>query len=324
MNVLIIGGSGMFGRKTALHLLQDPDISTVISMDLTPPVDWFLKAIDRYKDRFSFVKGDVSQLEDILDKIKLYSVDRIIHWAVVMGAAANTMPRLATKVNMLGTCNVFEAVRLMGVNRIVYASSRNVYGNPQDVYGDREVTEDDQINLNNPYGLAKRYAEILAEQYSEQFGIKSTGVRPAIGYGHDGRTPIQYWSDMPSFVAVGKPYFFEMNGTEPESLVAADDLGEFAKLLIKASSSPNPIYNIGGPPVTMQDLARVIRTYIADADITFGDKESPFGKRGRILYRYSMARAIKDFGFSCMPMEQAVLIHINDARQAAGLEPIKA
>jgi len=171
MNVLIIGGSGMFGRKTALHLLQDPDISTVISMDLTPPVDWFFKAIDRYKNRFRFVKGDVSQLEDILDITKLYSVDRIIHWAVIMGAAANTMPRLATKVNMLGTCNVFEAARLMGVNRIVYASSRNVYGNPQDVYGDREVTEDDQINLNNPYGLAKRYAEILAEQYSEQFGI---------------------------------------------------------------------------------------------------------------------------------------------------------
>ena len=51
MNVLINGGSGIFGRKTALHLLEDPDISTVISMDLTPPVDWFFQAIDRYRER---------------------------------------------------------------------------------------------------------------------------------------------------------------------------------------------------------------------------------------------------------------------------------
>ncbi len=323
MNILTTGGSGMFGRKTILHLLQDPEISSVTSMDLTPPVDWFTKTIDDYKDRFHFIHGDISRLEDILDAIKVCSIDRIIHWAVVMGMAANTQPRLATKVNMLGTCNIFEAARLMGINRIVYASSRNVYGMPQDVYGDREVTEDDQIYPNNSYGIAKRYAEILAGQYSEQFGIQSTGIRPAIGYGHGGRTPIQYWSDMPSAVAVGEPYFFEMDGTEPESLVAADDLGEFARILIKAPSSPNPIYNVGGPPVTMRDLARVICKYIPDARIEFGDKESPFGKRGRILYRFSMERAKKDFGFSCMPMEQAVLIHINDARFEAGLEPIE-
>lgn len=322
MNVLVVGGSGMFGRKTLLHLLEDPEVSTVTSMDLTPPVPWFMKTIVGYKDRFNYARGDVSQLEDILNVIKSYSIDRVIHWAVIMGASANTMPRLATKVNFVGTSNVFEAARLMGISRVVYASSRNVYGLPQDAYGDREVTEDDRINPNNPYGIAKRYAEILAEQYSTLFGIKSTGVRPAIGYGHGGRTPIQYWCDMPSAVAVGKPFSFEMDGTEPESLVAADDLGEFARILIKADSSPNPIYNVGGPPKTMRDLAEAIRKYMPDASIEFGNKESPFGKRGRILYRFSMERAKRDFGFACMPMEQAVLIHLNDARLEAGLEPI--
>ena len=128
---------------------------------------------------------------------------------------------------------------------------------------------------------------------------------------------------MPSAVAVGEPYSFEMDGTEKESLVAADDLGEFARILIKVDSSPSPVYNVGGPPTTMQDLASVIKKYLPEAKIEFGNKESPFGKRGRILYRFSMERAIKDFGFSCMPIEKAVLIHINDARLEAGLEPIK-
>ena len=36
MKVLVIGGSGMLGRKTALHLLRDPDVQKVVTMDLAP------------------------------------------------------------------------------------------------------------------------------------------------------------------------------------------------------------------------------------------------------------------------------------------------
>jgi len=113
-------------------------------MDLAPPKEWFTKQIDKYKGRFHFVRGDVSQLEDILNAMKLQSIDRVVNWAFIMGMEVNTDPRLSTKVNALGMCNAFEAARLMGANRVVYASSETVYG-PQEMYGDREVTEDDQL-----------------------------------------------------------------------------------------------------------------------------------------------------------------------------------
>ena len=66
MNVLVIGGNGLFGRKTVLHLLEDKDISGVVSMDVVPPPAWILKSIDKYYEKFHFVRADVSQLEDIL------------------------------------------------------------------------------------------------------------------------------------------------------------------------------------------------------------------------------------------------------------------
>lgn len=320
MKVLIIGGGGLFGRKTILHMLQDPEISAVTSMDLAPPRDWFLKVIDDYKERFHYVRGDVSQLEDILNAMRLYPVEGVVNWAFVMGSEVNTDPRLSTKVNALGMCNAFEAARLMGVNRVVYASSETVYG-PQDMYGDREVVEDDQLYPSHSYAVCKRFAEILADQYSTQYGMKITGVRPTIGYGHGGISPAQYWSDMPSDTALGKPFSMEMDGTSLSSLVAADDLGEFTKILIKAASSPNPVYNVGGPPTSARDLAEVVRRYIPDAKIEFGDRKPPSG-RG-LPWKVSMARANQDFGFTCMPIEEAVLIHINDARLEAGLEPIK-
>jgi UDP-glucose 4-epimerase len=318
LKVLVIGGSGLFGRKTAAYLLKDPEISGVISMDLAPPKDWFLKSVQRYVDKFHYIRGDVSQLEDILNAMKLYQVDALVNWAFIMGADVNTDPRLSTKVNALGMCNAFEAARLMSVKRILYASSETVYG-PQGMYGDREVTEDDQTNPTHSYAVCKLFAEIIAAQYSQRYGMSFTGVRPTIGYGHGGRSPAQYWSDMPSMAAVGKPYSLEMDGTGLMSLVSADDLGEFSRILIKAPSSPHPVYNVGGPPTSARDMAAAILRYIPEAKISFGSRSMVMPGKGGLPWKVSMKRAKEDFGFTCLPLEKAIKIHINDARLEAGM-----
>jgi nucleoside-diphosphate-sugar epimerase len=324
MNIMVIGGSGLFGRKTIRYLLGDPEIKTVVSMDQVPPPDWFMKSIEKDKGKFHFIRGDVSQLEDILNAMKPYSIDGLINWAFIMVPAdAQADPRLLTKVNVLGMCNAFEAAKIMGVKRVVYASSETVYG-PQGMYGDRDVTEEDQTNPTHSYAVCKLYAEIMAAQYSAQFGMKFTGVRPTIGFGHGGRSPAQLWSDMPSLCAVGKPFSMDGDGNNLMSLVSADDLAGFASILIKAPSSPHPVYNVGGPATSPRDMAEVIRKYLPDAQISFGTQPTfdPEGKTG-LPWRVSMKWAMDDFGFACMPLEKSVLLHINDARLEAGLEPIK-
>ncbi len=319
---LIMGGSGLFGRKTIYYLLQDPEITSVVSMDLVPPSEWFMKSIEKQAERFHFVRGTVAELEDILNAISLYRVDRVVNWAFLMGAAVNTNPRLSTKVNALGMCNAFEAAKLMGIKRVIYASSETVYG-PQSKYGEREVTEDDQLYPSHSYAVCKYFAEIIAGQYSEQYGMNFTGLRPTIGYGHGGRSPAQFWSDLPSFTAVGKPYSFPWKVEEPNSLVSADDLGIFTRILLKAESSPHSVYNVGGPPTTIQQAAEAVLKYIPDAKIEYSDKPSPFaGKEAGLPWLVSSERAKKDFGFTCLPLEEAILIHINDARMEAGLAPI--
>jgi hypothetical protein len=55
--------------------------------------------------------------------------------------------------------------------------------------------------------------------------------------------------------------------------------------------------------------------------IEFGSKEQAMGRRKPL--NISGARAKADFGFECMPLDKAILIHINDARLEAGLEPLK-
>ena len=320
MKVMVIGGSGLFGRKTISYLLADRDVSRVICLDMAPPREWFLKSTQKYADKFQFVRGDVSNVEDILNAMALYPVDSLVNWAFVMGAEVNTEPRLSTRVNALGMCNAFEAARLMGIKRVIYASSETVYG-PQSMYGDREVTEDDQTNPTHSYAVCKLFAEIIAAQYSAKYGIGFTGLRPTIGFGHGGRSPAQYWSDMPSLVAVGKPYSMETDGRNLASLVSADDLGEFTRILLHAPSSPHPVYNVGGPATSPQDMAAALRKLIPDAKITFGEKPLLM-KGGGLPWKVSEARGVADFNFRCYPLAKSLAIHINDARLEAGLPPL--
>jgi nucleoside-diphosphate-sugar epimerase len=323
MNILVMGGSGLFGRKTALYLLRDPEIASVTSFDLAPPPGWFLKSIEKYSDRFHYVRGDVTQIEDILVTMKTHSVEAVINWAFIMVTPdAGIEPRTLTRVNVLGMSNAFEAARIMGAGRVIYASSETVYG-PQSMYGDREVTENDQTNPTHSYAVCKLYAEIMAEQYSRMFEMKFTGVRPTIGFGHGGRSPAQYWSDMVSLAAVGKPFSMDGDGNGLASLVYADDLAEFTRLLVKAPSSPHPVYNVGGPPTSPREMAAAVHKYLPDAPIDFGTRPMMQDPRDSLPWRVSMQRAADDFGFSCLPLDEAVLRHINDARLEAGLKAIK-
>ncbi|MFC2010084.1 NAD-dependent epimerase/dehydratase family protein [Chloroflexota bacterium] len=320
MNIMVLGGSGLFGRKTVLHMLEDKDIENVVSVDIAPPPDWAMKQIEPFKDKFHYVRGTVAELEDILNAARLCKIDGIVNWAFVMNLQElNSNPRLSTKVNLLGMCNAFEAARLIDANRVVYASSRTVYG-PSDLYGD-EVPEDVILSPSSSYAVAKVFAEIIAKQYNEKYGINFTGVRPTTGYGHGGRSPAQMWSDLPSMAAMGQPFKMEFNSDMSTSLVTADDLGIFTTILMKAKSSPRPVYNVGTPLTTLKDLADTVKKYIPDAVIEFGDKPRPGGRRNPL--NISAAAAKDDFGFECMSLDEAVKIHITDARLEAGLPPLK-
>ena len=275
MNILVIGGSGLFGGKTVLHLLQDKEVSKVVSMDVVPPKIWITESYNNYADKFDFIFGDVSQIEDILNAMKFHSIDRVVNLAFILPGAVEENPRLSVKVNQLGMCNVFEAARLMDISRVVYASSEGVYG-PQYEYGEREVTEDDLLHPQSAYAIAKQLSEILAAQYAEKYEMNFTALRPPIGYGHGGQRPniIKWFSDIVSLPAVGKPFSVEVDGTSLHSLASADDVAALIEILIKIPSSPHTAYNIGGPPTSLRDVAEVVRRYIPDAKIEFGNKSS--------------------------------------------------
>ena len=72
-------------------------------------------------------------------------------------------------------------------------------------------------------------------------------------------------------------------------------------------------------PVTLRDFAAAVKKYIPDAQITFGDEPEDC----ELPWKVSGARAKEDYGFTVMPVEQAVLTLINESRAEAGLAPLR-
>jgi nucleoside-diphosphate-sugar epimerase len=319
MRVLVIGGSGLFGKKCALALLSDPEVESVVIFDPVPPSEPFIKRIQPYAGKFKYARGDISDLQQLMAAASENGIDRIVNWAMIL--SKDPMPWLNMKIGLQGMANVFEAARLLGIKRVVYASSETVYGEQKD-YGDREITEDDRL-LPYPgsvYALSKCLAEVFAAQYDELYGVKSTALRPCVGYGHGGRDPkfVRWFSEIVSLPAVGKPVHLECTGDWLFSIVLSDDVGEFARLALRADSSPHPAYNLGGPPTSLKDVAAVVKRFIPDAEITFGAEPEDC----ELPWLVNCDRAKEDFGFTVTPLERAVLEHINEARAEAGLQPI--
>jgi len=52
MNIMVMGGSGLFGRKTVAALLKDKEVKTVVSLDMAPPPSWFMKTVGKYAGKF--------------------------------------------------------------------------------------------------------------------------------------------------------------------------------------------------------------------------------------------------------------------------------
>src|SRR5258705_10870868 len=81
------------------------------------------------------------------------------------------------RLDILGMDNCFEAARLAGVKRVVYASSVAVSGQ-QSNFGDRLANEDDATYGTSQYAMHKIFNEFQAQQYNKNYGMSITGVRP--------------------------------------------------------------------------------------------------------------------------------------------------
>jgi nucleoside-diphosphate-sugar epimerase len=307
MAVLVIGATGFIGPRLIRRLVARGE--SVVGMDLNP-------AAAPYGDvpvGAPVMRGDVTQFEDVMRTILDVKPERVINLAYGLGMGEGN-PHLAMRLDILGMDNVFEACRLTGVKRVVYASSIAVSGQ-QSHFGDRMATEDDPVYGTSQYAMHKIFNEFQARKYIKNYSMSIVGVRPANVTGPDKvRGSVDHVQIMTE-AARGKPVHLPAKGLM-RLLVHVEDMAEIFTRVLLAEAPRHSIYNSGGIPVSLGELADMVRGFLPEAKITF-DKEGGREDSGNYLVDWS--RLGKEFGIEYPGLHTRVLEVINDVRRVEGL-----
>ena len=190
---LVTGGAGFIGSNLCEALLDMgyrvrclDDLSTGKYENIEP----FTQS-----DRFTFIKGDIRDLETCLAATK--GVDYVLNQAA-WGSVPRSieMPLLYEEINIRGTLNMMEASRQNGVKKFVYASSSSVYGDhPQ--LPKKEGVEGKVLS---PYALTKKVDEEYGRLYKELYGLDTYGLRYFNVFGRRQDPDGAYAAVIPKFI----------------------------------------------------------------------------------------------------------------------------
>ncbi len=307
MTVLVMGGAGFIGPRVIRRLVERGE--SVVCMDITSGA----ASLSGMENQVQFVRGDVTRFEDVMKTIIEAKPDRIMNLAYLLGGGEEN-PHFNMRLNILGMDNCFEAARLCGIKRVVYASSIAVSGQ-QSHFGERLVNEDDPTHGTSQYAVHKIFNEFQAQQYIQNYGMSITGIRPANVTGPDkvrGSTDHVQCITLP---ARGESIRFPFKSITRLPIHVEDIAEAFVRVTL-ADSTNYSLYNSGGTAISMGALADMVREFIPDAQIIFDD-EGGLEKSGTYLVDNSRLR--EEFELEYAPFRERVLEIINDVRHENGL-----
>lgn len=248
MNFLITGAAGFLGSSLANQLAREghqvrglDDLSTGDPQALAPDVH--------------FTRGDVN------DRPKLWTllqdVDVVYHLAARVSVQESILyPRDYNAVNVGGTVALMEAIRDVGVKRVVLASSGAVYGD----MGEQPLRENMVPNPRSPYAVSKIAAEHYVRTIGNLWEIETVSLRIFNAYGPGQHLPASHPPVVPHYLRQaqrGGTLIAHGDGTQTRDYVYVDDA---VSAMVAASTAPNVnglVINIGsGTETSVRDLIK--------------------------------------------------------------------
>jgi UDP-glucose 4-epimerase len=173
----LITGLGLVGTSYAQLALKRGE--SIVFYDVAPRKDFLATKLGTAN--VTVVQGDVRDLPTLLETIQKHKIDKVIHTAGLIGAKVAQPIYTGLQINVLGTINVAEAVRLTGVKRLVQISTMGVYD--RRLEGSEPLPESFHRGPGEAYGNSKVAKELMVEAYQRLYGFELIIVRLANVYG---------------------------------------------------------------------------------------------------------------------------------------------
>jgi CDP-glucose 4,6-dehydratase len=222
------------------------------------------------RDRMKLVTGSVDDFDLVRRLVAEERVQVILHLAGQSRVhVAAERPRLAFEVNIRGTWNVLEAVRVAGTRTpVVLASSGTVYGTADEL----PFTEDTPLRSTSPYDASKACAESVARSYHATFGVPVCLVRSGNLYGGGDLHIERIVPGTIRALLSGERPVIQGDGRAVRDYLYVDDAARAYVMLAEAtddSEIAGEAFNLGAErPTTVADIVETIMRVGGRPDLT--------------------------------------------------------
>jgi CDP-paratose 2-epimerase len=268
MKYLITGGCGFLGSNIASKILEQGD-ELVVFDSLYRFGSYQNKEWLETQGEFTFIHGDIRNTNDVERTIKTHKPDVIYHLAGQVAMTTSIAdPRMDFEVNVGGSFNLLNAVRLYSPeSTIIYSSTNKVYGDLEQFTYEETATRyecvekpngfDESVNLDfhSPYGTSKGSADQYMLDFARIYGLKTVVFRHSSMFG--GRqfaTYDQGWIGWFTQQAINikngtqkEPFTISGNGKQVRDIAHAEDMvALYLKASTKIDSIKGQAFNVGG------------------------------------------------------------------------------
>lgn len=216
-NILITGGAGFIGSHVVrLFVNKYPDYH-IINLDKLTYAGNLANLHDiKDKPNYTFIKADICDFETVLEIIRKFNVDGIIHLAAESHVDRSIKdPFTFANTNVIGTLSMLQAARIHwesqekpweinGVPCLFYhISTDEVYGALEitapdglespfstkassahhHVYGEKFFTEENSYHPHSPYSAAKASSDHFVRSFHDTYGMPTLVTNCSNNYG---------------------------------------------------------------------------------------------------------------------------------------------
>jgi UDP-glucose 4-epimerase len=256
--VLVTGASGFIGANLTEVLVDaGAEVQALVRPGRVAPPGAVARA------------ADLRDAEGTVGAVAAAAPELVVHLAAGAGHAHDASGRAAMLADtVLGTANLCEALRAVGVRRLVHVGGGVEYG-----HGSRPLRESDPLHPVTFRGAAKGAATLLALELGRETDVEVAVLRPFAVYGPWERPP-RFVPTAVSAALRGEPIGVT-EGTAGRDYVYVGDVVEACLTAATSPAAPGEIVNVGtGRLTTNRELVeRLAAVSGRELDVRVGAHE---------------------------------------------------
>ena len=243
--------------------------------------------------RVLFTRGDVRDQPKLWTM--LHDVDCVYHLAAKVSLPQSVLyPRDYNDINVGGTVTLMEAMRAVGVKRLVMASSGTIYGDQKRQPVDETVVPE----LLTPYAVSKFAAEHYVSTLGIHYGIETVALRVFNAYGPGQALPPAYPPVVPHFIhqiLSGGTVVLYGSGEQTRDYVYIDDVIDALIVAGEQANIDHEVINIGsGVEISVAGLVAAIEKVSGRRAHVLQNKEQSGGVK-RLVADLEKAQKLLDY-----------------------------